>query len=34
MDLVRLLLLDIPPGTVYLNISVILSFQQTILGTS
>jgi len=27
MDLVRLLLLDLPPGTVYLNICVILNFQ-------
>jgi len=29
MDLVRLLLLDLRSGTVYLNICVILNFQQT-----
>jgi len=27
MDLVRLLLLDLPSGTTYLNICVILNFQ-------
>jgi len=34
MDLVRLLLLDLPSGTIYLNICVILNFQQTVLGVS
>jgi len=37
MDLVRLLLLDLLPGsilTIYLNICAILNFQQTILGVS
>jgi len=34
MDLVRLLLLDLPSGTTYLYICVILNFRQTILGVS
>ena len=34
MDLVRLLLLDLTHGTIYLNICEILNFQLTILGVS
>jgi len=32
MNFVRLLLLDLPLRTIYLNICVIVNFQQTILG--
>jgi len=34
MDLVRLLLLDLPPGIIHMNICAILNFQQTILGVN